>query len=401
MEDAEEVCGYDPLTDLQVLDLLTRLVDKSLVITLERERTVRYSLLEVMKQYGLEKVSRNGELDLLQERYCNYYLDKAGLAHKERMKNSVKWSGWFSLELSNLQGALSIFQNDPTQRLKLASLLAPFFIMHALSIGRKILTIALEVSTVRNVDRAHALCGLGFMELLINPDLGYQKMKEGIEIIQELGDKQAKVNVYIWYGWVKIAYQEWDDARKILEEGLQIARDNKDPWMELRYKLNITWIAINQLKPELVEAEVKGNLEEAIRLGNNYDITDAHHIYADIAFLKGDYKLAEKSYGEAAKNALQSGSVLQVGAQLQGMAMSVAGQGRHEKGLRLFGASIAKLEELGAEFSALDSLTTRINRTVRKSIEILGAEKSQSLDLEGRQMGFEQAIEYAFDIDKD
>ncbi len=104
---------------------------------------------------------------------------------------------------------------------------------------------------------------------------------------------------------------------------------------------------------------------------------------------------------EAAKNALQLGNGVQAGVQLQGMAMSVAGQGRHEKGLRLFGAGKAKLEELGAELPALDSLTTRINRTVRKSIEILGAEKSQSLDLEGRQMSFEQALEYAFDIDKD
>ena len=81
--------------------------------------------------------------------------------------------------------------------------------------------------------------------------------------------------------------------------------------------------------------------------------------------------------------------------------MSVAGQGRHEKGLRLFGASMSKLEKLGAELPAVDSVTTRITHTVGKSNEILGAEESQSLDLEGRQMGFEQAIEYAFDIDKD
>ncbi len=42
---------------------------------------------------------------------------------------------------------------------------------------------------------------------------------------------------------------------------------------------------------------------------------------------------------------------------------------------------------------------TCINRTLGKSMEILGPEKSQSLDLEGRQMGFEKALEYAFGVD--
>jgi predicted ATPase len=402
LEDAEMVCGYDPLSEFQILDLLTRLVDKSLVTPVERERAARYSLLEVMKQYGLEKVTQNGELGQIQERYCNYYLGKAGLAYKERMSKSVKWSGWLSLELSNLQGALNMFQDQPNQRLKLAGLLAEFFFSHTnLSIGRKILATALGASTQRNVDRARVLCGLGFLEVLINMDLGYKKMKEGIQIIQELGDKQAKVDVYWRYGSLKSVYKKWDEAYKIIEEGLQIARDNNDPWMEIRYKNSIAWLAIAQMKPELVEADIEHNLEEAIRLGNNYDITDACHVYADVTFLKGDYQLAEKRYMEAAKNALQLGSALQVAALLHSMALSVAGQGRHEKGLRLFGASKAKLEELGAEIPALDTVTARIDQTVGKSIQFLGSEKSLSLDLEGRQMGFERVIEYAFDIDKD
>ena len=104
---------------------------------------------------------------------------------------------------------------------------------------------------------------------------------------------------------------------------------------------------------------------------------------------------------EATKSAIESGNVLQAIIELQGMAMSVAGQGRHEKGLRLFGASIAKFEEFGAQMATVNFWITCINRTIGKSMEILGPEKSQILDQEGRQMGFENAIEYAFDLDKD
>ena len=226
-------------------------------------------------------------------------------------------------------------------------------------------------------------------------------MKEGIRIIEELGDQQAKMDVFLNFGALKSFFKEVDDANRVLEEGLQIARDNKDPWMEIRYKNQITWIAIAQQEPELVEAEIQGNLEEAIRLGYDNAITDALHMHADIAFIKEDFQLAEKRYMEAAKNAMQAGGGLETGVLLHGMALAVAGQGRHEKGLRLYGASKAKLEELGAELPAVDSVTIRIDQTVGRSIEILGPEKSQSLDLEGKQMGFERAIEYAFDTDRD
>ena len=104
---------------------------------------------------------------------------------------------------------------------------------------------------------------------------------------------------------------------------------------------------------------------------------------------------------EAAKNGQQLGSGLELGVLMHGIALSVAGQGRHEKGLRLLGASNAKLEELGAEMPEVDTVTTRVHETVGRSIEILGNENSKKLDLEGKQMGFEQAIEYAFDIDRD
>lgn len=403
LEDAENVCGYEPLSDFGILDLLAHLVDKSLVVTVERNGAIHYTLLKIMKQYGAEKLSQKGELSTLQERYCNYYLDRAGVAYEERTRNSVKWLGWFSLELNNLQGALNILKNDATKRLKLASRLAEFFsILAMVGIGRKILTTALETTTQRIADRALTLIPLGWMELFyMNSDLGYQKIKEGFEIVQELGDKQVKLAVYMYYGAAKMFHKEWDDAYKIQEEGLQIARNNNDPWMEIRYKIWITLLATHQLKPELIEAEAEGNLEEAIRLGNNFDIIIARHVYADIPLIKGDYELAEQRYKEATKSALELGAVLQADIELQGMAMSVAGQGRHEKGLRLFGATMAKFEEIGAELVSIEFWMICINRTIGKSIEILGPEKAQALDLEGRQMGFDEALEYAYNVERD
>ncbi len=403
LDDAEKVCGYAPLEEFQVLDLLTHLVDKSLIITIDKNGTVRYSLLEIMKQYGVEKLSQKRELSVLEEHYCNYYMDKTAIAYKERMNNSLKWLPWIALELNNLQGALKLLQNDPDKRLELASSLSDFMYIQANTvIGREILIAALESVPKRNIYRARTLNALGFLELFyMNSELGYQKMKDANDIIQELGDKQGKLDTYCWYGMAKTIHEEWEEAQKILVEGLEIAKAYQNPWMEIRFKMLATWIPINQLKPELIEDQVEEHLSKAKKLGHPYDITVSYHIYADVPLQKGDFKLAEIRYIDAAKSAMALGSILQADIELQGVAMAVSGQGRHEKGLRLFGAAIGKFEEIGAELISLNFWMTCINNTVGKAIEAVGPEKAKALDLEGRQMGFEEALEYAYDVEKD
>jgi predicted ATPase len=403
LEGAEQICGFDPLSEPQVLDLLAQLVDKSLLVTVEEDRAVRYTLLEITKQYGREKLSEKGELNALQDHYCDYYLAKTRVGYEERLEHSIKWFGWLQRELYNLQGALSILQNDPQRSLELASFLGEFFYLSArLGIGREILSLALANCSHRDANRARALSGLGLMEVwFLDFEAGLAKMDESFEIIEEIDDDHARVNLYYQHGMVKTINKEWDEAKRIQEEGLRISQSLGDPWLELRYKTLLNWIPINQLQPDLIEDDIKECLQEAKKKGTSWDITGNRHMYADVALQKGNFRLSEKRYIEAAESALGYQITLQLVIEMQGIAMSVAGQGRHEKGLRLFGASMAKFEELGAQMVQLDFWITCINRTIGKAMETVGAEKAQSLNLEGRQMGFERAIEYAFDVKED
>ena len=86
---------------------------------------------------------------------------------------------------------------------------------------------------------------------------------------------------------------------------------------------------------------------------------------------------------------------------LHSLAQAEAGNGRHAKGLRLFGASNAKLERLEAVIPDFDTVTARFEQTIKKSKEFLGEERSRDLDQQGRQMGFDAAVDYAFDKAKD
>src|SRR4029079_15044183 len=57
LDAAEEVAGTPPLERLEVLDLLSQVVDKSLVMAEERRDSVRYRMLETIKQYAHERLA--------------------------------------------------------------------------------------------------------------------------------------------------------------------------------------------------------------------------------------------------------------------------------------------------------------------------------------------------------
>jgi predicted ATPase/class 3 adenylate cyclase len=73
LEAAEAVCAGDGVEASQVLDLLTQLVDKSLV-SMEARKEARYRLLETVRQYGLEKLRESGTEDNVLRHHRDFFL---------------------------------------------------------------------------------------------------------------------------------------------------------------------------------------------------------------------------------------------------------------------------------------------------------------------------------------
>lgn len=72
LEAAEEVCGSDPLDPLDIIDLLTSLVDKSLVVTTDVDGKVRYRLLETVQAYCADKLVERGETEQTVARHARW-----------------------------------------------------------------------------------------------------------------------------------------------------------------------------------------------------------------------------------------------------------------------------------------------------------------------------------------
>jgi predicted ATPase len=75
LEAAEAVCAGQAIQPEDVVELLTRLVRKSLVAAEEgRDGTARYRLLETLRQYAHERLTEAGEAHTARERHASYYL---------------------------------------------------------------------------------------------------------------------------------------------------------------------------------------------------------------------------------------------------------------------------------------------------------------------------------------
>ncbi len=131
LEAATAVCVSDDLEDFEVLDGLTSLVDKSLVVSEFSESDARYRLLESMRQYARERLDERGSHAEIARRHAVAYTEFA-----ERLEDeygSTRYRTWVASaerEIENIRAALTwLFgpQGDVAVGLRLAATLRRIF----------------------------------------------------------------------------------------------------------------------------------------------------------------------------------------------------------------------------------------------------------------------------------
>src|SRR5262249_2464850 len=158
---AERVCGGDGIEAADVLEPLTSLVDKSLVVADEQAGTTRYRMLETVRQYAAERSRKEGGETKWRARHLAW-----SVALAEEFSQGIfgpEQDAWFAriaAELDNLRAAVSwAVESDPAQGIRLAYHVRAFMDLRGhISEGRKWLTRLLEVCPVdASLDRARAL----------------------------------------------------------------------------------------------------------------------------------------------------------------------------------------------------------------------------------------------------
>jgi len=107
LEAVESVCAGDGIDSHEILDLVTRLVDKSLVNYENRNGSARYDMLETIRQYALEKLVQSDEIEILRRKQLEYYSAYTEKIAPELWRSrQVIWMDRLEDEHDNLRAAL-------------------------------------------------------------------------------------------------------------------------------------------------------------------------------------------------------------------------------------------------------------------------------------------------------
>ena len=232
LEAAEAVCAGDGIDKHDVLDLITQLVDKSLLLAEERGSVAWYRSLETIRQYALDKLLDSGAAERVRAGHFQFYLQLAEQAEPQlRGAEQAVWLERLDLEHDNLRAALGWSQASAQAAesgLRLAVALWWFWWVRSyFAEGRHWLELSLERNSGAPAKlRAEALNGAG---ALANGQADHAATRnyyeQSLAIRRELGDKRGTAVSLNNLGLLAIDQCDYETARALLEEGLSIFRE--------------------------------------------------------------------------------------------------------------------------------------------------------------------------------
>jgi predicted ATPase/class 3 adenylate cyclase/DNA-binding CsgD family transcriptional regulator len=236
LDAAQAVTGADGVQRYQVLDQLSLLVDKSLVVAENAGGRTRYRLLETVRQYALEKLGESGEADAVRIRHREYYSTMAAALDAPAGSNYEQRLQQADLEIDNLRSAFgwSLDNSDIEQALTLASSLQPLWLARGrIREGCAWFDAALGDPGGHNPDavspaRARALADKALLSAWMGVTDVKDQADEALVLARELDDPALLARALNAYGFV--AVQNAEEAEPYFTEALGLARTLGDPW---------------------------------------------------------------------------------------------------------------------------------------------------------------------------
>ena len=237
LDAAQAIAGDGDVESYQVLDLLTLLVDKSLVVAESTRGPTRYRLLETVRQYALEKLGESGEADAIRSRHRDHYTSLAALldapartGHEQRIEQA-------QTEMDNLRAAFgwSLENADIEQALALASTLQPLWRARGrIREGRAWFGAALTDQNALPADvapavRARALADKAMLDVWVDGAGSLDEAQRALAIAREVDDPAVLTRALTACGHVA-GYSGDAQAGTYFTEAAGLARTLDDRW---------------------------------------------------------------------------------------------------------------------------------------------------------------------------
>jgi len=169
LEDVESVCASDDVPAAHVLDVLSSLVDKSLVMREDAPSTACYRLHETMREFAGLRLQEAGEEEVVELRYVDHYVSRCRQSAEWARYRLVEWLDWMDLEIDNIRSVLRrcLVRADISRGMDLAAALPHFWATRATTEGVRWLAELLATGGGDPEPRARAQYLRGFLAVLL------------------------------------------------------------------------------------------------------------------------------------------------------------------------------------------------------------------------------------------
>jgi predicted ATPase len=348
LEAAKEVCSENGIKSEEILDLLSQLVNKSLVLVeTPNNSETRYRSPETIRQFALETLRTSDDERSVQVLHLHFFVRFAeDVGSKLRGAEQLECFNRLEKEYDNLRAALeqSKTSGNVDAGLRIAWSLMLFWSARGYWSEAKVILIdilALPDATRKTSSRVKGLIVAGLVATLLNDNtLAQSWLDEGIEFARELGpdskyllaislglkgysimgsdlslaqslceealaigreidDKYVIANVLDYLGNIYATQGDYAPARTASDESLNVFRDAKNRWMSSRPLGNLGLICYQLGDYDAACSYLQAGLEIYQEIGDQANIAFMLATLADIDRIQGEYLHAGVLYEES------------------------------------------------------------------------------------------------------
>jgi len=306
LEAAERVCSDEKVDAADALDLLTSLIEKSLVTAEDSNGATRYRLLETVRQYARDRLLERGGGERWRDRHLAYFL--ALTEEAEPKLNGAEQGNWLKrleTEHDNVRSALTWAAGaDALSGMRLASACWRFWLIRGYAReGLSWLSEMLAAAPNRQpgAQRAKALINAGTMaKTLCDYSQARTLYEEGLSISRELGDRRRVAAALGNLGMIACEQGAYSTAIARHEESLAIWRELGDRIGIARDLLSLGNVAASQGEEPAASSLYEQSLAIKRDLGDQRGIAIVLNNLGIVASnYRNDYAAARSLHEEA------------------------------------------------------------------------------------------------------
>ncbi|WP_345431032.1 ATP-binding protein [Actinoallomurus vinaceus] len=396
LEAIEYVCAGDEIAPDEVIDVVTGLVDKSILLrSTSKGDGPRYEMLETLREYGRERLAESGQEMALLGRHCTWCRDIAARAEAEWFgPGQMELAAMLRCEQSNVVAALEFCLTQVgTSHCALeiaASMWSHRLSWASLRDGHHWLDQALALDRSPTSARAKALWVDAWLMLLRGePKVAGPLLEECRGLAEGLGDVEQLAGAVQISGFAALLAGDFTEAATLLEKALSYHRTigHRGRYWTTLFQLAMASVLDHDARAAELCAECRGMCE---RENARWSMSFAIWVTGLERWSKGDTRAGTDMVRDAIRIKVPFGDHLGMAQCIEVLAWLVADAEEHRRAAELLGAAQAVWGSIGTSLSGLGHLAdphgryeARLRATIGDREFATAYDRGVQLDVDG------------------